>query len=81
MHVTACAGVQALRKMVAEAVQRRDEGAPCDPEDIYLLDGASAGVSSDGVIYLLDGASAGVSDGEQVIQGRSHCVCDYGLCL
>mmetsp|Transcript_11295 Transcript_11295/g.29411 ORF Transcript_11295/g.29411 Transcript_11295/m.29411 type:complete len:525 (+) Transcript_11295:40-1614(+) len=37
-------GVPALRRMVAEALQRRDGGCNCDPEDIYLLDGASAGV-------------------------------------
>ena len=36
-------GVASLRGLVAEAMERRD-GHPCDPNDIFMTDGASAGV-------------------------------------
>jgi bifunctional pyridoxal-dependent enzyme with beta-cystathionase and maltose regulon repressor activities len=36
-------GARILREMIAAAIERRD-GHPCDPEDLYLTDGASPAV-------------------------------------
>lgn len=37
-------GVPAIRKRVANAIQQRDGGIACDPECLYLTNGASEGV-------------------------------------
>lgn len=37
-------GAMCIRRMVADAISRRDGGIPCDPEGIYMTDGASPGV-------------------------------------
>mmetsp|Transcript_16381 Transcript_16381/g.40841 ORF Transcript_16381/g.40841 Transcript_16381/m.40841 type:complete len:490 (-) Transcript_16381:295-1764(-) len=42
------AGAFILRQMVAEAIERRD-GVPCNPDDIYMTDGASPAVH-----YMMD---------------------------
>ncbi len=42
------AGALIIRELVSGAIQRRD-GYPCDPEDIYMTDGASPAVH-----YMMD---------------------------
>jgi len=37
-------GVPSLRQEVAAFIERRDGGVPCDPESVFLTNGASAGI-------------------------------------
>ena len=50
-------GVAHLRGLVAEAMERRD-GHPCDPNDIFMTDGASAGVHLVMKVLIRDEADA-----------------------
>jgi alanine transaminase len=38
------AGALVLRRQIAAAIARRDGGVPCDPDDLFLTDGASPAV-------------------------------------
>ena len=48
------AGAFVMRKLVADAIERRD-GHPCNPEDIYMTDGASPGVHYMMDLFIRDG--------------------------
>lgn len=39
-------GVPYIRKRVAKALEKRDNGVPCDPEHLFLTNGASDGVKA-----------------------------------
>ncbi|KAI3374842.1 hypothetical protein L3Q82_021384, partial [Scortum barcoo] len=41
---SASQGIDAVRQDVANYIERRDGGVPCDPDDIYLTTGASDGI-------------------------------------
>lgn len=41
---TDSAGLKLVRESIAEFVQRRDDGVPCNADDIYLTAGASGGI-------------------------------------
>lgn len=43
-----------MRKLVADAIERRD-GYPCNPDDIYMTDGASPGVHYMMDLFIRDG--------------------------
>lgn len=38
------AGVEVVKQDIAEFIKRRDGGVPCNPDDIFLTTGASAGI-------------------------------------
>jgi aspartate/methionine/tyrosine aminotransferase len=38
-------GAKCFRDDIAHFIQERDEGVPCDPEDIFMTNGASAGIT------------------------------------
>ena len=48
------AGAYVMRRLVADAIERRD-GYPCNPEDIYMTDGASPGVHYMMDLFIRDG--------------------------
>lgn len=43
---TDSAGLEAVRKQVAEFITQRDGGVPCDWHNVYLTAGASPGIKS-----------------------------------
>ena len=43
-----------MRKLIADAIERRD-GHPCNPEDLYMTDGASPGVHYMMDLFIRDG--------------------------
>jgi alanine transaminase len=52
-HAPSCccsesAGAYVIRKLVADAIEKRD-GHPCDPDDLFMTDGASPAVH-----YMMD---------------------------
>lgn len=74
-------GVPTIRARIAQAIVERDEGVPCDPECLYLTNGASDGVKliltmlirapTDGVLipvpqYPLYSAAMALLSGSQV---------------
>jgi len=60
-----------MRKLVADAIERRD-GYPCNPDDIYLTDGASPGVHYMMDLFIRDGRDDAIM--VPIPQVRSICM-------
>lgn len=51
---SASQGIDSVRHDVARYIERRDDGVPCDPDNIYLTTGASDGIVVQITSHLLN---------------------------